>query len=314
VSAPPEAAVLPAAVAGTGEKVAASRPDAGPAHAACGAARDDRHIVDVLIEERAGAFAASPRLWRQVRRLVKPLLGYRQAVALMDAIAPLPALDVFQHLSQRLSLRVAVGGAEHVPRSGRVIVIANHPTGIADGVAVFDALHPLRPDLAFIANRDAVRVAPGLADMIVPVEWRAHLRTRGDTRAMAVALSRTMAAGRALVVFPSGRLARPSLAGLVERPWLPTALSLALRYECPLLPLHIGGRNSALFYLFWLTSQPLRDMALFRELLNKREEHYRLQFGPPIDARSLPADLERATRLLERHVASGARGAFAAHG
>lgn len=268
------------------------------------------HIVDVLIEERAGFFGKHPRLWRLLRRIADPLLGYEAAVALMNAVAALPARGVFAHLSAQLSLRVEVSGQQHVPARGRVIVVANHPTGIADGIAIFDALQPLRADLGFIANRDAIRVAPALVDMIVPVQWRTHLRTRADMRAMAGALGRMMAAERALVVFPSGRLARPSLRGLVERPWLPTAIGLALRYDCPLVPLHISGRNSLLFYLFWLTSEPLRDMALFRELLNKREAHYRLHFGPAIDPRSLPQDLSLAASLLERHVSSGARGLF----
>ena len=65
-----------------------------------------------------------------------------------------------------------MGGLENVPRSGLAIVTTNHPSGVADGFAVFDALKSVRRDIVIFANRDAIRAAPGLTDIIIPVEWR----------------------------------------------------------------------------------------------------------------------------------------------
>lgn len=255
------------------------------------------HIVDQLIEERAEGLRRRPWLWRSIRPVLYPLLGYHRAIDMADAIAPLPGLEALNYLSRILALDVQVSGLEQVPAEGLAVVTPNHPSGIADGIAVFDALRQVREDISIFANRDAIRVAPGFADVVVPVEWmetrRDHTRGRETVRGMVEAFRRK----RLIVIFPSGRLARPTLRGLVERDWLPTALNLAGKYRAPVLPMHIEGRNSWLYYLFYAIHHELRDMTLFRELLNKQGQTYRLRIGDPFlpcgDAKILTPALRR---------------------
>ena len=135
------------------------------------------HIVDTLIEERARGLMRHPLLWRLVTRLLYPALGYRAAVNMANSVAHMGGLEIFEMLSAQLQLDIDIGGTEHIPETGSAIVTPNHPTGIADGVAVFDALRTVRSDITFFANRDAIRFAPGLADVIVtattgdPLHW-----------------------------------------------------------------------------------------------------------------------------------------------
>ena len=258
-----------------------------------------RHVVDELIEERAEGLRRRPWLWRSLKPVVYPLLGYRHAIRMADEIAPLPGLDTLQHLSRVLDLRLEVSGLERIPARGLAVVTPNHPSGIADGIAVFDALRQVREDISFFANRDAIRVSPGLADVIVPVEWmetrRSHGRNRETVRHMIDAFRQQ----RLIVIFPSGRLARPTLGGLVERDWLPSALSLAIKYRAPVTPMHIEGRNSWLYYLFYAIHHELRDMTLFRELLNKHGRTYRIRIGTPFEPRG---DARQLTPALRRFV------------
>ena len=101
---------------------------------------------------------------------------------MVDAIGPMSGREAFEFVSNLLSVRVVVQGLERIPKTGRVVIICNHPTGIADGVAVYDALKAARPDLCFFANADAFRVCPGIGDRIIPVEWVEAKRTRDRTR------------------------------------------------------------------------------------------------------------------------------------
>ncbi len=255
------------------------------------------HIVDTLIEERATRLMRHPALWRLLFAGLRPLLGYRSAIEMADTIMPMSGEEVLRYLSASLTLDVRVRGARHVPRTGRAIVAPNHPTGIADGVAVFDALKERRTDITFFANRDAIRVSPGMADTIIPVEWieakRTHARNRETLRATIEAFRRE----RLVVIFPSGRLARPSWRGLRERPWQRTAVNLARKFDAPIIPMHILARNSLLFYCFWLVHEELRDITLFRELLNKQARAYDVSIGsvfdPTGDARDATAALCR---------------------
>ena len=242
------------------------------------------HIVDQMIEERAQKLRQRPRLWRLIRRLLYPILGYQRARSMTASLAPLRGSDVFEWLSETLQLRLTVHGLEHLPIDGAVVVVANHPAGIADGIAVWDALKERRQDVSFFANRDAIRVVPGLEDVIIPVEWVETRRTHGRSREMVRQTLKTFRDRRVVVIFPSGRLARLSWRGLEEREWLPTAISLAQKYNAPILPMHIRGRNSWLYYLFYFLNTEIRDMTLFRELLNKRFQRYTIRLGKPVVA------------------------------
>ena len=263
------------------------------------------HIVDILIEERAGRLIEHPMLRHLLRQWLYPVLKYDQAIRIADAVAELSGFGAFSLVSRELGMRTEVRGLDNVPKSGFIFIVANHPTGIADGIAVFDALSPVRPDLCFMANRDAVRVAGGLADMIIPVDWRPACRTTAKTRETVQELTRAKRERRAVVVFPSGRLAHMTTSGLRERPWLATAVTLARRYGAPILPLHIASRNSWLYYTLSLLSNELRDITVFNELLNKQGAHVGLTFGPPIDTSDLAIDPDVAIGQLQHLVEFG---------
>jgi putative hemolysin len=80
------------------------------------------------------------------------------------------------------SFDLTVEGIERMPREGRLIVAANHPTGLADGVAVWDLLKRVREDIIFFANADAIRVNPKFEDVIIPVEWVMEKRSPAKAR------------------------------------------------------------------------------------------------------------------------------------
>ncbi|HEX5377600.1 MAG TPA: 1-acyl-sn-glycerol-3-phosphate acyltransferase, partial [Phenylobacterium sp.] len=260
------------------------------------------HIVDTLIAERAPKLAASPA-WPVLRPLLYQILDYGKARRMADAIAPLPGRAALEHVSSLLSVKVSVRELERIPRTGRLIVVANHPTGIADGVAVYDALKGLRPDICFYANSDAHRVSPGFGEVLIPVEWVEEKRTRERTRATLNLTREAMEAERPLMIFPAGRLARQGPDGkLAESPWMASAVSLARKYEAPIVPLHIDGPWSTLFHFFHRFSQELRDITLFHELLNKRGQTFRIVVGAPIAPDLLDADATAATEALKAYI------------
>ncbi len=262
-----------------------------------------KHIVETLIEERAKTLVKS-RFWPLYRSVLYPLLRKADAVRMADAIAPLSGAAAMEHVSSILRLHVCKSGFEHIPASGRVIIASVHPTGIADGVAMYDALKEKRPDLVFFANRDAIRVAPRLSDVVIPVEWVAEKRTRQRSRETLVETKRAFTDERCVVLFPSGRLAfMDEDRKLVEREWLTTVAIFARKYECAIVPAHITARNSRLYYWFWKLNAELRDITLFNELLNKRGQRYDIMFGPAIPPEDLDGDPALVTKALREHAA-----------
>ncbi|MCY4656875.1 MAG: 1-acyl-sn-glycerol-3-phosphate acyltransferase [Gammaproteobacteria bacterium] len=257
------------------------------------------HIIDVLIEERALRMREHPLLWKLVRKVCNRVLGYKKAVGMADDISLMNGIEVFDYFSDLLELDMHVKGPENIPKTGAVMITPNHPAGIADGVAIYEVLKQVREDICFVANRDALRVAPAMSDTILPVEWRESERTIQKQRETVRAIIKALKEERAVVVFPSGRLARPTLQGLKERPWHGTALSFADKYQIPVVPIHIKGRNTAFYYATWYINTELKDMTLFRELLNKKGQTYHITVG---ESFTVDGDVNECTRQLQNYV------------
>ncbi len=260
------------------------------------------HIVDVLIAERAPRLTGSAA-WPLVRPALYGLLDYAKARRMADAIGPMGGRQALDYVSDLLELTVRTAHLDRLPASGRCLVVCNHPTGIADGLAVHDALRTVRDDLIYFANADALRVSPRLSETVVPVEWVTAKRTREKTRATLQAAKEAFEAERCVVMFPAGRLARVGPDGLLTDPeWAATAASLARKYEAPVIPIHVAGPTSRLFHLFDKVSQELRDITLFHELLNKKGRAFDLIVGRPIAPLALDVDAQAATLKLKTFV------------
>lgn len=260
------------------------------------------HIVEELIRERAPKLVSRPRLFRTVRPILYRMLAYDAAVFLADAIRPMTGHEAFRMVTQHISPRTAVEGLHHIPRKGACIIVSNHPTGLADGMAVFQAIRDRRRDHVFLANADALRVIPKGEDIIIPVEWVHEKRSHAKTRDTLLQIRKAIKAEQCIVIFPSGRLARMSWHGLAEQPWENSAAMVAKKYDVPIIPLHIKARNSWLYYFFHRVSGELRDITLFHELLNKKHRLFQLTFGEIISPETLPGNAEDATQILRKRV------------
>jgi putative hemolysin len=262
----------------------------------------DHHIVDLLIEERATGLMQRPWLWAMLKKALYPLLRYRDAVAIADRYGPMQGQAIFDDLANSLDLEISVRGAENIPRHGSALVVSNHPTGIADGLAVYCGLRDIRSDLSFLANRDALRVAPNLIDMLIPTEWVEEKRSLSKTREMMKHTKQAVEQQRLIGIFPSGRLAQLTHRGLVERPWLSSTIGLMRRFDLPILPLHISAKNSWQFYGLSILHPELRDITLFNELLNKRNARYDLAFGPLIQPSQLTGNPQSEIEVLRHYI------------
>ena len=266
-------------------------------------AGDSRHIIDILLEERCERLHES-MLWPIYRSVLYPILRYSEARQMADAIIDLEGHGVFDYLSDLLTLNISISGLhENVPSTGKVIIASTHPTGIADGIAMYDALKNYRPDQVYYANRDALRAAPQLEEIIIPVEWVEEKRTRQRSRETLIATKQAFADDRCLVIFPSGKLAymRPGTKELIEQDWMISVVNLARKYKVPVVPVKMIARNSWLYYWFRNLGKELRDITLFNELLNKREKPFELIFGKLIPPEALTGDPECVTSKLRQH-------------
>jgi putative hemolysin len=202
--------------------------------------------------------------------VMDPLLGL---TTLERLYSELRAGNFIDRALERLAITVDVAPEDlrHVPESGPTIVIANHPTGAADGLALAHALMRRRKDVRLLGNHLLSRV-PEMVDWTIavnPFDARSIENRRG-LRAARAWLRR----GGLLVVFPAGEVSNVWRADgrLVDRDWQRGVLSLARWASAAIMPAFIDARSSRLFRLAGLLHPRLRTALLPRELLRLRNK------------------------------------------
>ncbi len=264
----------------------------------------DRHIVDQLIRERAPGLSGG-LAWPVVRPPLYKLLNYAEARDMADTIKDMDGREALEHASDLLDLQVSAEAVDCVPGDGACLIVVNHPTGIADGVAVHDALIERRPDLCFFVNADALRICEGLEQVAVPVVWPPEERDLESSKETLRQAVDAIENERAIVIFPSGAVARKrKREGEVrDEPWEATPVTLARKHDVTIVPCHLSGPESRLFHLFDTVSEELRDVTLFHEMLNKKGDRFKLVFGEPMEPDALEdLDDQETTDSLRRFV------------
>lgn len=256
--------------------------------------------IDPLIEERAPWFNRDTLAVAAARKLLERLLKYQHTLDVAAQLEHISAQDGFRLLGDYVYRDVEVSGLHNIPRQGPALIVSNHPTGLADGVILYNALQEIRPDTYFFANKDVTRVLPQLEDIVCPVEWRKDKRSHAKTRETMAYCRTAVENGRLGVIFPSGRLAKRRWLSLHERPWMASAAMIARKLDLPVIPVNIRARNSAMFYLFDKLHPTLRDISLFHETLNKDRQPFRISIGEPISPSALPAKSDEGIEMLRK--------------
>jgi putative hemolysin len=211
--------------------------------------------------------------------------------------------DFARRFLELLDIRFALdeGDLERFPAAGAAVVVANHPYGIVEGLILMALLGRVRPDYKIVANSLLASVAEVHAQTILvnPFETpEANAQNRGPLRECMEWLS----AGSLLAVFPAGEVAHLDWRehSVIDGPWKTTAARLALRAQCPTVPVLFQGANSVSFQVAGALHPGLRTIGLAREFHKLRGKTVRLRVGNPIPHTSILGygDAELATAYL----------------
>lgn len=187
-----------------------------------------------------------------------------------------------------------------IPARGRVIIIANHPLGGLDGVALYNAVSKVRKDVRMLSN-DVLASMPGTEEVFLPVDVITRKSMLKNMRKLKEAFEKEMA----LIFFPAGKVSRLSKKGIKDTGWFNGAIKFAEMYKTPVLPMHLKGRNSIFFYIMSTLKDQLGPFMLPRELFNKQGKKLEITVGELIPAKifeSKSLSNNRKTDMLKEHV------------
>lgn len=176
---------------------------------------------------------------------------------------------------------------DEIPREGPVLIVANHPLGGWEGMALAQEILKVRPDLQVLTN-ELLRLIPELADLFIGVDVLSSNAASGNVGGIKQ-VHKHLKGGGAVLIFPAGMVSAYDFSQrrIQDRPWNRLVGQLIKRYECTTVPVYVGGRNSAYFYAAGVIHPRLRTILLPRQLANKQGFKLPLVIGRPIPATEL---------------------------
>lgn len=238
--------------------------------------------------------------------------GLNRLERFYNEIAMKPGEDFISALFSHLDVKLEVDPAdlEHVPQTGGVAIVANHPYGAIDGLAMLHVLRERRPDLKVMANFMLQQLDP-LRERFIGVNPFENLNTRSSFQGMRQARQH-LADGGALGVFPAGEVSsyRKDLDAVADPRWKAPVIKLIHHAEVPVVPLWFDGANSVIFQILGMVHPGLRTLQLPREMLRMHGRSVRMRIGNPLSVKELSQfssmdDLARFLRAKTYSIGSG---------
>lgn len=232
-----------------------------------------RHLVRVV--ERFSGQPRLKKLYQHYREhLVNDVPFFEAAIRLLD-------LDV-QFSASRLS---------EIPKEGPLVVVANHPFGVLDGLIICWLVSLRRSDFRVLTN-SALDGVPEARDYLLRVDFSGTREAMAANVAMRKAALDHIKTGGCVIVFPSGGVSttpRPFDRTAVDDEWKPFTAKLITQGSASVTPVYFDGQNSRLFQMASHLSLELRLALVFREVRRRMGKSLRVEIGQTLSPDDLAA-------------------------
>ena len=261
---------------------------------------EEKKINHIDLTKVLASKGIKPRRW--IVRLLNRLLHVKDINNTLDACGDKEGVEFAKAAMDYLNITVELVNSERIPKSGNPIIIANHPLGGPDGMALIAAVGSVRDDILFPVN-DFLMYIDQLKPVFVPID-----KVHGN-RNTASGINAAFAGQNVLLYFPAGLCSRRIKGKIVDLEWKTTVIKKAIQHQRDLIPVHIEARNRRRFYSIanWRKRLGIKfnfEMALLPgEMFAQRGKTFRMTVGEPIPWQTLddgtPA-IEWARRLHDQ--------------
>ena len=258
--------------------------------------------IERSLSERLPWLAQHPSIRRPMAGMLGRLADEDGFNRVLDRVGDSEGLDFVERVLDVLgtSYHVNQRERENIPVDGALLVVANHPLGMQDALALLQLVSSVRSDVRILGN-DWLAVVPPLRKLLLPIDVFGN----GATSRLRD-VYRALDNGEALIVFPAGEVSRVGPAGVRDGRWSDGFARLSRRSKAPVLPVHIAARNSTMFYGLSMLAKPLSTAMLPREAVAAGERRIGFSIGALVSAEELQrrsgGSSEQAARLMRRHV------------
>ena len=195
--------------------------------------------------------------------------------------------ELFWHDAiERLNLKINVktNSLGNINKKGRLIIVANHPFGVVDGLIICSLVTKIRNDVKIMTHK-VLAQAPAVRHQILPIDFsntKQSLTNNINTRKLA---QKHLEEEGVLIMFPSGEISTAKKIKLkaVEKEWKQYVAKLSLKWQSPVLPIFFEGQNSNVFQLANKIGQTFRYSVMMYELRKKMGKNINVHIGSLIN-------------------------------
>ncbi len=254
------------------------------------------------ISKKIPGIEKSPKLIKSINTILRYLMHEKEFVQFSKDYPTLKGVDFVEQVLDyfNFSYNISDADKQKIPDSGRVVIIANHPLGSLDGMALLQLVARIRPDVKIVANEFLSKVKP-LSNLLFPVD----VMGANTTRVQFESIFKHLDGEGAVIIFPAGEVSRLTLKGVKDSKWYSGFIRIANRSRSPIVPIHIKARNSLVFYGTSLVSKAFSTVMLVGEMFKQEANTINITVGSPIphssysDAR---ITAKAHTKLFKKHL------------
>jgi len=247
---------------------------------------------------------ANDPLWKRITiHGIEKMTGKPELQRLYDEArsTPVPIRHFWELALRLLDIRLHYDTSKiaSIPQTGPLVIIANHPFGVVDGIGICYLAGKIRPHFRILTNSVLCQDAE-LNQFMLPIDFaetREAARINIETKRLAV---ETLQQDGAVVIFPGGGVSTSqSWFGPAEDlEWKRFTAKLVQTAQATVLPIYFHGQNSRLFQIVSQFSLTLRLALLLREVKNKMGLTIDVTIGNPIPFQAM-AHLKNRQKLLD---------------
>ena len=172
-----------------------------------------------------------------------------------------------------------------IPKTGPLVVVSNHPSGLVDGMVLAEMVNRVRSDFK-ILTRSLLTGIPEVEEFMIPVPFPHEDNARELGLQMRDDTMKHLKAGGVIILFPAGKVAMSEgwLGPAIEAEWNVFTHKIVRSSGATILPVYFPGQNSRIFQIANQISDTLRQGLLLYEIKRCLFKPTRPVIGAPIPA------------------------------
>lgn len=177
-----------------------------------------------------------------------------------------------------------------IPATGPLVVVANHPHGLVDGLVMGELIGRVRTDYK-ILTRSLLTGIPEIEDHMLPVPFPHEENAREQSLQMRNICMSHLNAGGVIILFPAGKVATSKgfFDAAVEPEWNPFTAKMVTRSGAAVLPIFFPGTNSRIYHIADKIAATFRQGLLLHEIYNALNRPQSPVIGHPISGDDIRA-------------------------